>query len=129
MGPASDQQHEMYEAVMEARGAALDSIRPGVLAAEVDRAARDTLEARGFGGAFKHSTGHGVGFAAIDANARPRISADSTERLEWGMVFNVEPAIYLDGAGGLRHCDMVAVTETGVEVLTDFQARVEELVR
>ena len=118
----------MYDAIFEARAAALDAIRPGVRASEVDRAARDVLRARGFGDQFKHATGHGVGFAAIDPHARPRIHPKSEDVLDVGMVFNVEPAIYLDGDCGLRHCDVVAVTEGGVEVLTPFQARIEELV-
>jgi Xaa-Pro dipeptidase len=129
MGPPDERQRCMFEAMMEARAAALDAIRPGVTAGEVDAAARDCLRARGFGDAFKHSTGHGVGFAAIDANAHPRIRAGSPDRLECGMVFNIEPGIYLEGFGGMRHCDMVAVTETGVEVLTGFHSSVDRLTR
>ncbi len=129
MGPASDRQLEMYGAVLEARDAALAAIRPGAKASDVDRAARDVLRSRGFADQFKHGTGHGVGFAAINHNARPRIHPASDERLEWGMVFNVEPAIYFEDLGGLRHCDVVAVTESGVAVLTPFQSRLEELVR
>jgi Xaa-Pro dipeptidase len=118
----------MYEAIFDARDAALAAIRPGARAADVDRAARDVLGARGFGDQFKHATGHGVGFAAIDPNARPRIHPKSEDVLEVGMVFNIEPAIYIDGECGLRHCDVVAVTEGGVEILTPFQSRIEELV-
>ena len=91
-------------------------------AADVDAAARDVLKMRGFGPQFKHSTGHGVGFSAIDANAKPRLHPKSEDTLEAGMVFNVEPAIYFEGYGGMRHCDMVAVTDSGAEVLTPFQS-------
>jgi len=118
----------MYEAVFSAREAALAAIRPGVKAAAVDHAARAELENLGFGREFKHPTGHGVGFAAIDHNALPRLHPRSEDVLEAGMVFNVEPAIYIDGLGGLRHCDMVAVTDTGVEIVTTFQTSLEELV-
>ena len=128
-GPASDRQRRMYEAVFAARAAAFDAVRPGVPAADVDRAAREELKSRGFGAEFKHSTGHGVGFAAVHHNARPRIAENSPDLLEAGMVFNIEPAIYVDGFGGLRHCDMVAVTESGAELLTPFQGRIEELIR
>lgn len=117
----------MYDAVFEARAAALDAIRPGVSGQSVDSGARQVLAAHGFGAAFKHSTGHGVGFGAIDHNAQPRLATGSNDVLELGMVCNVEPAIYLDGYGGLRHCDMVAVTETGARVLTPFQASITEL--
>lgn len=80
-----------------------------------------------FGPQFKHSTGHGVGFSAISANAKPRLHPKSTETLETGMVFNVEPAIYFEGYGGIRHCDMVTVTEAGAELLTPFQCGAGEL--
>ncbi|MFI5241661.1 MAG: M24 family metallopeptidase, partial [Gemmatimonadales bacterium] len=75
-----------------------------------------------------HSTGHGVGFVAIDARAHPRLHPASTDVLRAGMVCNVEPAIYVDGYCGLRHCDMIAVTEAGAEVLTPFHERLEDLV-
>jgi Xaa-Pro aminopeptidase len=129
MGQASEQQQHMYEAVFAARQAALEAIRPGAKAGEIDRAAREVLRDRGFGPQFKHATGHGVGFAAIDHNARPRIAPDSGDWLESGMVFNVEPGIYFEGFGGVRHCDMVVVTETGAEVLSGFQCAIGELVK
>jgi Xaa-Pro aminopeptidase len=129
MERASERQQQMYEAVFTARQAALEAIRPGAKAGEIDRAAREVLRDRGFGPQFKHATGHGVGFAAIDHNARPRIAPDSGDRLESGMVFNVEPGIYFEGFGGIRHCDMVAVTELGAEVLTGFQSGIGELVK
>ncbi len=129
MGTPDDRQRKMYTAISAAREAALAAIRPGARAADVDKAARDVIAAHGFGKEFKHATGHGVGFAAIDHNAMPRIHPKSNEVLEPGMVFNVEPGIYIDDFGGMRHCDMVAVTETGVELLTPFQAGIEELTR
>ncbi len=127
LGTAQDRQIGLYEAVFAARASALAAIRPGARACEVDRAARDVFRSRGLADAFRHSTGHGVGFASISANALPRIHPKSEELLETGMVFNIEPAAYLEGYGGLRHCDMVAVTDNGVEVLTPFQTSREEL--
>jgi Xaa-Pro aminopeptidase len=121
VGEADEPLQQMYSAVFDARHAALMAIHPGVKASEVDAAARNVLADRGFGDAFKHGTGHGVGFAAISANAVPRIHPVCNDRLETGMVFNIEPAIYIEGFGGLRHCDLVAVTAAGGEVLTDFQ--------
>jgi Xaa-Pro aminopeptidase len=117
----------MYDAVFDARRAAIESIHGGIKASEVDRAAREVLRAHGFEREFKHPTGHGVGFAVISHNALPRIHPMSNDLLEVGMVFNIEPGIY-DGYGGLRHCDMVAVGETGVEVLTPFQLSIEDLI-
>jgi len=128
LGAASERQRALYDAVLSARAAALGSIRPGVRAAAVDAAARDVIASRGFGAQFKHSTGHGVGFVAIDARAHPRLHPASTDVLRAGMVCNVEPAIYIEGYCGLRHCDMIAVTEEGAEVLTPFHERLEDLV-
>jgi Xaa-Pro dipeptidase len=128
MGDPDERQERVYEAVFAARAAALHAIGPGVRASDVDRAARDVLEERGFGRDFKHPTGHGVGFLAIDHNAAPRLHPKSAETLETGMVFNVEPAIYRHLWGGCRHCDMVTVTARGAELLSDFQTRPEDLV-
>ncbi|MEO6953224.1 MAG: Xaa-Pro peptidase family protein [Polyangia bacterium] len=127
LGAPDRAKREMYAAVLDARAAALRAIVPGARAADVDRAARSVLEARGFGEQFPHSLGHGVGLAAIDAEARPRLHPLSEDLLAIGMVFNVEPAIYVDGVGGLRHCDMVAVGADGPELLTPFLATLEAL--
>ncbi len=119
----------MYEAVSEARAAALAAIKPGVAGRDADRAAREVMQAHGMRDQFKHPTGHGVGFAAIDHNARPRLHPKSEDVIQIGSVFNVEPAVYFEGQDGIRHCDMVAVTERGAEVLTSFQACLDDLVR
>jgi Xaa-Pro aminopeptidase len=129
LGEPDKRAHAMYDAVLRAAHAALEVIRPGARAAEVDRVVRDLLEVRGFGKEFKHATGHGVGFSAINPNARPRLHPVSPDVLETGMVFNVEPAVYIDGYGGLRHCSMVAITNQGAEVLTPFQEGAEALVK
>jgi Xaa-Pro aminopeptidase len=128
LGDLDQRQGLMFEAMYEARAAALETIKPGVRAAEVDRAARDTLTRHGFGENFTHSTGHNVGFAAISFNGPPRLHPASPDTLEEGMVFNVEPAIYIKGYGGIRHCDVVAITGAGAEVLTPFQGGFEHIV-
>jgi Xaa-Pro aminopeptidase len=128
LGAVDHRQQTIYAAVFAARAAAMEAIRNGTEAADVDRAARDVLVARGFGAAFKHGTGHGVGHSAINPNALPRLHPRSTDSLNPGMVFNVEPAVYLDGYGGIRHCDMMAMTDKGRELLTPFQCSADELV-
>ncbi|HEX5385689.1 MAG TPA: Xaa-Pro peptidase family protein [Gemmatimonadales bacterium] len=125
--PAHDRARELHEAVLAARGAALDALVPGARAADVDGAARAVLARHGLAHAFTHGTGHGVGFAAIDGNARPRLHPASPDVLEAGMVMNVEPAAYLAGFGGVRHCDVVALGATGAELLTPFQSDAGEL--
>ena len=120
VGEPSDRHQEIRAAICQARAAGLGAIRPGVSGRQVDHAVRSVMEAHGFGDAFKHATGHGVGFAAANANGRPRIHPLSPDVLEAGMTFNLEPAAYFDGYGGMRHCDLIAVTADGVSVMSDF---------
>ena len=119
-GEPSSRQQSIRAAITEARAAALKAIQPGILGADVDYAARSVMEAHGCGEAFKHATGHGVGFAAANANGLPRIHPLSPDVLEEGMTFNIEPAAYFEGYGGVRHCDLVAVASHGAHVLTEF---------
>lgn len=120
VGPPSERQTAMRRAIDEAGAEALRAVRPGAQGCEVDCAARSIMRRHGFGEAFRHSTGHGVGFAAANANGMPRIHPKSSDVLEEGMTFNIEPAAYFDGYGGMRHCDVVAVTHDGAEVITEF---------
>ena len=129
VGTADDRQQEIYDLILEAGRAAFETVRPGVRAADVDRAARDVFRTAGCADAFKHGTGHGVGYTAVDHNAAPRLHPASGDVLESGMVFNIEPALYFEGYGGVRHCDMVAVTENGADLLTPFHQTMEELIR
>lgn len=119
-GAANDRAKAVQAATSEATRAALDAIRPGARGRDVDRAARSVMKRAGFGEQFKHATGHGVGFSAIDHNAIPRIHPKSDDVLETGMVFNIEPAAYFPAEFGVRLCNMVAVTDTGCELLTGF---------
>jgi Xaa-Pro aminopeptidase len=120
VGEPTAEHTRMRSAIAEARSAALQQIHPGVGAREVDDAARSTLARDGFGAAFKHAVGHGVGFAAASAEALPRLHPQSPDILAAGMTFNIEPAIYQEGIGGMRHCDVVACTSDGAEVLSQF---------
>jgi Xaa-Pro aminopeptidase len=119
-GKPSERQCHMRSAISEARSAGLRAIRPGVEGRHVDHAARSVMESHNLGKAFKHSAGHGVGFAAANPNGRPRIHPLSPDVLEAGMTFNLEPAAYFDDYGGMRHCDLIAVTEGGARVMSDF---------
>jgi Xaa-Pro aminopeptidase len=104
----------VHEAVREAQAAAIDAVEPGATAEAIDRAARERIEAAGYGDAFVHRTGHGVG---LDVHEEPYIVAGNDRALEPGMVFSVEPGIYLDGRFGCRIEDLVVVTEDGCERL------------
>ena len=87
-----------------------------------------TFVDRGFEAGFTHSTGHGVGFGAIDANVQPQLHPAASGQLRTDTVCNVEPAIYVQDFGGSGIIDMVAVTATGCELLTNFQCHPQELV-
>jgi Xaa-Pro aminopeptidase len=104
-----------HRLVLEAQERALERIRPGVKARDVDAAAREVIEKAGYGEAFGHGLGHGVG---LEVHERPHVSPASRDIIEEGMVFTNEPGIYLPGVGGVRVEDMVYVTATGAEVLT-----------
>jgi Xaa-Pro aminopeptidase len=119
-GDPTKEMRKLLGVIEEARAAALAAIRPGAAAKSVDAAAREVIVRSGFGDHFTHGLGHEVGFGAINANDRPRLHPASPDVLESGMVFNVEPAIYLPDRFGVRHCDMARVTDSGAEVLTPW---------
>jgi Xaa-Pro aminopeptidase len=115
VGAPTDEARRAYEAVREAQLAAIAAVRPGVGVGEVDAAARKVLHKSGLGRYFTHSTGHGVG---LEIHEMPRVAAGQRETLRPGMVITVEPGLYFPGKWGVRIEDMVAVTQSGCEVLT-----------
>lgn len=104
----------IHAVVSRAREAALGVMRPGVAAAQVDRAARDVLGDAGLGEAFVHGLGHGVG---LEVHEAPRLAARSEDTLQAGMVVTIEPGVYLPGLGGMRLEDLAVVREDGAERL------------
>jgi Xaa-Pro aminopeptidase len=127
MGPLDDTKQRLFRAVLSARDEALQAMRPGIRAAEIDGIARRVLDSCGYGAAFKHPAGHGAGFGAADYGARPRLHPLSDDVLEAGMVLKLEPGLYVENYGGIRIADMVAITDTGAEVLTRFHWNPEDL--
>ncbi len=109
-GDPTDRVREVHDVVREAQAAAIDAIEPGVTAASIDRAGREVIEAAGYGDRFIHRTGHGVG---LDVHEAPDIVAGNERKLEPGMVFSVEPGIYLPDDFGVRIEDLVVVTDGG----------------
>jgi Xaa-Pro aminopeptidase len=122
-GSISEEWRKAHQACVAAQDAALQHIRAGASAREVDGAARKVMEQAGFGSAFKHGLGHGFGFQAINHAASPVLHPASKATLQSGMVHNMEPAVYLDGKGGLRLNDNVAVRQDGNELLSGELSR------
>lgn len=118
LGEPSAELARMHAVVLEANQAAIAASKPGVAMGEVDRAARAVIEAAGYGQYFIHRTGHGLGLDVHEPI--PQIAANVQEVLEPGMVFTIEPGVYVPGVGGVRLEDDVLITDSGVEVLTSF---------
>ena len=115
VGDVSARQREIFHVAREAQKAAIDFVRPGVVASDVDAAARTVIEDAGYGEFFPHLTGHGVGLSSHEA---PIIDRGVDMILEPGMVFTVEPGVYVPRVGAARVEDMVVVTDSGCELLT-----------
>jgi len=115
LGKMSILAKEIYRIVRQAQEQALISVQPGKTCAEIDGAARSFIENKGYGGFFGHGLGHGVG---LEIHEEPHIERKQRQILQPGMVFTVEPAIYLPGKFGIRLEDMVLVTKKGSEVLS-----------
>ncbi|USZ72155.1 aminopeptidase P family protein [Natronosalvus halobius] len=105
---------EVHETVARAQRAAIEHVEPGVTAESVDAVAREIITDAGYGDAFVHRTGHGVG---LEVHEPPYVVEGNDQALEPGMVFSVEPGIYLDSEFGVRLEDLVVVTEDGCERL------------
>jgi Xaa-Pro aminopeptidase len=120
-GNPSLEQQKIYQIVKEAHDQAIEKVRPGVPICEVDGAARDHIRNQGYGEYFGHGTGHGIGLAVHEA---PVVNSENKGLLEEGMVFTIEPGIYIPDWGGVRIEDMVLVTPHGAEVLTYLPGQV-----
>lgn len=113
-----------YRAVQEAQEAAVAAVRAGARCGEVDGAARRVLAGHRLGRYFVHSTGHGLG---LEVHEDPRVAKGQAQRLELGNVITVEPGVYVEGIGGIRIEDDVAVHKQSSEVLTRFTRDLIEL--
>ena len=106
-----------YDLVLAANRKAIAAVKPGVLLSEIDHAARSVIRAGGYGDAFVHRTGHGIGSSVHEPYP---VSASSTVRCVPGMIFSIEPGLYVEGRGGIRIEDLVVVTEDGCDVLNAY---------
>ncbi len=126
IGRAGERQKEIYDVVLRAQTAAIQAVKPGIKGCEVDAVARDIIREAGYGDCFGHSLGHSVGLMIHET---PCFSPKDETVLEPGMVITVEPGIYVEGFGGVRIEDVVAVTEEGCRNLTHSPKELMELIK
>lgn len=128
VGEPTAKQREMLEVVTLAQAAGRDAVGAGVEAKVIDETCRSIIDEAGYGDAFMHGTGHGVG---LDIHEFPAVSSRSDTMLQTGHVITVEPGVYLPGIGGVRVEDTVVVTDDGYRALTrsskDFRTEVTEV--
>lgn len=118
IGSISAQLAEIYEVVRSANAAARAYTSEQIIAADIDRKARDVITAAGYGEEFFHRTGHGYGMEAHEA---PYIASDNTQQILPGMTFTIEPGVYLPGVGGVRIEDDMHALDGKLETLTTFE--------
>lgn len=117
VGEVDEEYQKIHKIVQESNAAGRAAARPGVPCANVDIAAREVIERSGYGKYFTHRTGHGIG---MEGHEDPYMRGDNMQILEPGMVFTVEPGIYLPGRNGVRIEDNVVITDAGADVLSDM---------
>jgi Xaa-Pro aminopeptidase len=115
VGSPSADHSRMHHAVYAAHMKAIDALKPGILVRSVDAAAREVIEEAGYGNYFTHGLGHGVG---LEVHEPPHISSVGTGVIEEGMVFTIEPGVYIQGVGGVRLESLVYMGAAGPEILS-----------
>jgi Xaa-Pro aminopeptidase len=115
VGKATKRQREVYEIVLKAQRHAVNKVKPGIRACDLDKAAREIIRKAGYGKFFGHGLGHGIGLRIHD---NPAVNSSNQQILEPGMVITIEPGIYIPNWGGVRIEDDVLITQGGCEVLT-----------
>lgn len=121
-GSNMTEKKKIYKTVEAALSKAVNAVKSGISSRTVDSAARDFIKKSGYGEHFGHGTGHGVG---LDIHEEPRITYTGSSRLSNGMVFTIEPGIYLPGTGGVRIEDMVHIKAGKAEVMTRLSRGIE----
>jgi Xaa-Pro aminopeptidase len=124
IGPPTDEMRRLFDHTVAAQQVAFAAIRPGATCAEVDGAVMRYFEEHDLLPYWRQHTGHGIGLRNHEA---PFLDVGDATTLEPGMVFTVEPGLYDPGIGGFRHSDTVAVTDDGIELLTDYPSDIESL--
>jgi Xaa-Pro dipeptidase len=123
-GQIDEKQREIYQTVLKAETEAIQACKPGVRLGDLDLTARRVIDEAGYGEYFTHRLGHGLG---IDVHEFPSIHQANDQVLQEGMVFTIEPGIYLPGVGGVRIEDDVVITKDGCQVLTRYPKELIQL--
>lgn len=123
-GTPCEEARKIYDIVLEANLNAISMVKPGVTLSKIDDAARSVIAKAGYGQYFTHRTGHNIG---IEDHEYPSVSSTESLIAQPGMVFSIEPGIYIPGKYGVRIEDLVLVTETGVEVLNHYPKNITVL--
>ncbi len=125
IGRAPEACKRPFDVMLEARQAALDATRPGALMSDVDRAANDVFIRAGYADNLLHRAGHGIGVTGHEA---PFFAEGYHREILPGMVFTMEPGIYIEGVGGFRHSDTLSIDENGITMLTSGPIALDDLV-
>ncbi len=125
MGMANSWHREIYTVVQEAQYRGMKAAKPGITGKELDAEIRDYIESRGYGRYFTHGLGHGV---SLEIHELPNINSKGDIPLQEGMVFSIEPGIYIQGRGGVRIEDSVVLTKEGAHSLTTLKKTLMEIV-
>ena len=125
LGEPSPDQRKYFEYMMEMMQVAFDTIRPGIPCSEVDRAVQEVYHKYDIMDTWRHHTGHALGLLGHEA---PFFDIGDETMIEEGMVFSVEPGIYVPGLGGFRHSDTVVVTSDGMDFITYYPMEIEDLI-
>jgi Xaa-Pro aminopeptidase len=122
IGPVREDARKPFETVVEAHALGMAAVKPGVSCGEVARVCIEVLEREGYDQHQLHGPGHSCGIMGPfwGREEKGEIRAYNDSILEPGMVVTIEPAIYLPGVGGFRHCDVLAITTDGYELLTHY---------
>ncbi|MHA1213136.1 MAG: M24 family metallopeptidase [Candidatus Heimdallarchaeota archaeon] len=125
MGDPSEKQRKYFDIMLKSQTAAIEAFGPNVNNADVDRAARKVFKDEGVWDLVQHHTGHAIG---LEGHERPFLDIGSKVVMKPGMVFTVEPGIYIPGFAGFRHSDTLVITEDGSELLTYYPRDLESLI-
>jgi Xaa-Pro dipeptidase len=125
IGKPTEEQKKCFQLAVDAQKAGIDMIKPGVRAKDVDIASFKIFEEAGYGEYVQHRIGHGLG---LSEHEEPYLRFDNDLILKEGMVYTIEPGIYVPGVGGFRHSDTVILTKEGCRSITKFPRNLEDLI-